>query len=87
MDYEDSFANINDTYLYYIFLVDASEAGEGRLEIQIMCNGQTIPNRLVSLGHCKYEVSFTADKTTEHEALITFNKEPIQGIFRIRGYL
>lgn len=67
------------------FVVDASEAGEGSLEIGITCSGQFIPNQVKPLGHSKFEVQFVPEQAAVHLANINFNGQPVLGSpFQIR---
>lgn len=61
------------------FLVDASQAGEGSLEIGINCNGHFIPNQVKPLGNSKFEVHFLPQEAAIHYANINFNSEPVRG--------
>ena len=62
-----------------IFCVDASEAGEGSLEIGITCQGQFIANQVKPIGYSKFEVQFTPQIANTHLASINFNGRPIAG--------
>jgi filamin len=61
------------------FLVDASEAGEGSLEIGITCAGHFIPNQVMPLGHSKFEVQFVAHSAAAHLASVSFNGLSVTG--------
>lgn len=61
------------------FCVDASQAGEGSLEIGISCNGHFIPNQVKPLGNSKFEVHFLPQQAVIHYANINFNGEPVKG--------
>ena len=68
------------TYLPQI--VDASEAGEGSLEILVKStnNGQpSLPTQVESLGNAVFNVSFMPDTSIDHLIHVTFNDEPIPG--------
>jgi filamin len=73
--------NINDGCVFKpnIFCVDASQAGEGSLEIGISCNGHYIPNQVKPLGNSKFEVHFLPQEPSIHYANINFNSEPVKG--------
>jgi len=62
-----------------VFCVDASQAGEGSLEIGISCNGHYIPNQVKPLGNSNFEVHFTPQEAAVHYANINFNGEPVKG--------
>jgi filamin len=64
-----------------LFCVDASQAGEGSLEIGISCKGHFIPNKVKSLGNSKFEVNFQPKESVHHFANICFNSEIVKGIF------
>ena len=74
-------SNVTDGFLLKpnIFSVDASQAGEGSLEIGINCNGHFIPNQVKPLGNSKFEVHFLPQEATIHYANINFNSEPVKG--------
>jgi filamin len=72
--------NLSETGLVHkpnTFCVDASEAGEGSLEIGITCGGHFIPNHVKPIGLSKFEVQFLPDKPGIHLANISFNGHPI----------
>lgn len=62
-----------------IFVVDASEAGEGNLEITISARGANIPTQVHPQGNAKFAVSFLPLQPTDHVITIHFNKEPVPG--------
>lgn len=69
------------TYTYHK-IVDASEAGEGSLEILVKStnNGQpSLPTQVESLGNAVFNVSFMPDTSIDHLIHVTFNDEPIPG--------
>jgi filamin len=67
------------------FLVDASEAGEGSIEIGITCNGQLIPNQVKPVGYSNFDVQFVPNLAVTHMATVKFNGQPIVGSpFHIR---
>lgn len=68
---------INIVMLY--FKVDASEAGEGNLEITISARGANIPTQVHPQGNAKFAVSFLPLQPTDHVITIHFNKEPVPG--------
>lgn len=73
--------NLNDGCVFQpnVFCVDASQAGEGSLEIGISCNGHYIPNQVKPLGNSKFEVHFLPQDASVHYANISFNSEPVKG--------
>ena len=75
--------NLRDGYVMKqnIFCVDASQAGEGSLEIGISCDGRYIPNQVKPLGNSKFEVQFMPQEPIVHFANINFNSESVKGGF------
>ncbi|XP_063231927.1 LOW QUALITY PROTEIN: filamin-C [Bacillus rossius redtenbacheri] len=70
------------------FMVDASQAGEGNLEITISVRGQNIPTQVHPQGNARFAVSFVPIEPTDHVISINFNKESIPGspfLARIQG--
>ena len=61
------------------YLVDASRAGEGNLEISVNHSGRNIPNQVNSLGNSRFEVQFTPQEVAVHYCNILFNGEPVPG--------
>ncbi|XP_060073080.1 filamin-C-like [Ylistrum balloti] len=61
------------------FQVDATEAGDGILEVVILCEGKTIPHKLTSLDNGFYEVTFTGDEPYRHRVHMTLNEELVKG--------
>ena len=63
------------------FVVDASQSGEGSLEIGISCNGQYIPNQVKAIGNSKFEVHYTPKEASMHIVNINFNGGAVKGNF------
>ncbi|KAG8237580.1 hypothetical protein J437_LFUL003304 [Ladona fulva] len=61
------------------FTVDASQAGEGNLEITISVRGHNIPTQVHPQGNARFVVSFVPLEATDHVISINFNKEPVPG--------
>ncbi|XP_045132539.1 filamin-B-like isoform X2 [Portunus trituberculatus] len=61
------------------FVVDASEAGEGNLEISISAAGRNIPTQVHPQGSARFAVSFVPLEAIDHSINISFNKEPVPG--------
>lgn len=70
------------------FTVDASQAGEGNLEITISARSQNIPTQVTPQGNARFSVSFVPFEACEHIINIAFNKRTIPGcpiITRVGG--
>ncbi|XP_072764908.1 filamin-C isoform X4 [Anoplolepis gracilipes] len=61
------------------FTVDASQAGEGNLEITISARGQNIPTQVTPQGNARFSVSFVPFEASEHVINIAFNKKTVPG--------
>ncbi|CAB3388551.1 Hypothetical predicted protein [Cloeon dipterum] len=61
------------------FTVDASQAGEGNLEITISARGHNIPTQVHPQGNARFTVSFIPVEAFEHLVSIAFNKTPVPG--------
>ncbi|XP_015587386.1 filamin-A isoform X2 [Cephus cinctus] len=61
------------------FTVDASQAGEGNLEITISARGQNIPTQVTPQGNARFSVSFVPFEACEHVINIAFNKRTVPG--------
>jgi len=61
------------------FTVDASQAGEGNLEITISARGRNIPTKVHPQGSARFAVSFVPLEAIDHIITITFNKEAVPG--------
>ena len=59
--------------------MDASESGEGNLEISISANGRNIPTQVHPQGSARFAVSFIPLEAIDHTINISFNKEPVPG--------
>lgn len=59
--------------------VDASQAGEGNLEITISARGHNIPTQVQPQGNARFSVSFLPIEATDHVVSIHFNKESVPG--------
>ncbi|XP_017765388.1 PREDICTED: filamin-A isoform X1 [Eufriesea mexicana] len=70
------------------FTVDASQAGEGNLEITISARSQNIPTQVTPQGNARFSVSFVPFEACEHIINIAFNKRTVPGcpiITRVGG--
>ncbi|KAG7199467.1 hypothetical protein KM043_014093 [Ampulex compressa] len=70
------------------FTVDASQSGEGNLEITISARGQNIPTQVTPQGNARFSVSFIPFEACEHVINIAFNKRTVPGcpiITRVGG--
>ncbi|CAM4895437.1 unnamed protein product [Rotaria socialis] len=61
------------------FLIDASRAGEGNLEISVNYSGRNIPNQVIPIGNSRFEVQFIPQEATVHYCNILFNGELVLG--------
>ncbi|GMT03056.1 hypothetical protein PENTCL1PPCAC_25230, partial [Pristionchus entomophagus] len=59
------------------FIVDASEAGVGNLEVAV--NDGKIPSMANGLGQHRYDISFTPHEEIDHFISVRFNNEPVPG--------
>ncbi|XP_076311299.1 filamin-B-like isoform X3 [Tachypleus tridentatus] len=61
------------------FTVDASQAGEGNLEIKVIAKGRKIQTQVHPLDSAKFAVSFVPTDPVEHVVNVSFNKESVPG--------
>lgn len=61
----------------FVFIVDASQAGEGQLEISI--NEGQVPNHVQVVGGGRCLISFTPETPKPHYINIKFNGETVNG--------
>lgn len=61
------------------FIVDASKAGEGQLEVAI--NDGLVPNQVKALGSSKFLFMFTPKTTDPHTVSIKFNGNLLSSLF------
>lgn len=59
--------------------VDASQSGEGNLEITISARGVNIPTQVQPQGNARFLVSFVPLEPTQHIISIHFNQEAVPG--------
>ena len=63
-----------------LITVDASEAGEGNLEILVTTEaGDNIPTRVEPAGGAVFRVSFVPRNPEIHGVIVTFNDEQVPG--------
>ena len=62
-----------------VFSVDASQAGEGNLEITISARGQNIPTQVTPQGNARFSVGFVPYEACEYHINIAFNKRTVPG--------
>ena len=63
------------------FIVDASNSGEGNLEIAVNAKGENIVTQVHPMGGAKFGVSFIPNENVEHIVSITFNGQAVIGLF------
>ncbi len=63
--------------------MDASQAGEGNLEITISARGRNIPTKVHPQGSARFAVSFVPLEAIDHVITITFNKEAVPGTVKL----
>ena len=68
-----------DLYVAVYFIVDASQAGAGNLEIIVSVNGRHVPNYVQSEGNAKFKVSFKPQEPLPHTLSVRFNGEAVPG--------
>ncbi|XP_055869095.1 filamin-C-like isoform X3 [Biomphalaria glabrata] len=61
------------------FNVDASEAGDGTLEITVSHNGQNIPNNALAIGKNRYECSFIGHQPGTYKVNVLYNNLHVNG--------
>ncbi|RWS15635.1 Filamin-B-like protein [Dinothrombium tinctorium] len=59
------------------FIVDASNSGEGNLEISVTTKGKNVMTQVHPIGGAKFRVTFTPNDISEHVVLISFNNEQV----------
>ena len=59
--------------------MDTTGAGQGDLEVRVVCNGVLVPNRHVQLGDNLYRFIFIPSQAANHAIDIAFNLEKIPG--------
>ena len=62
-----------------IFVVDASKAGSGNLEINVCAADENVPNFVKSEGGGHYEVSYTPQLHANHVVHVRFNGALVPG--------
>ena len=67
-------------------IVDASQAGEGNLEITISARGRNIPTKVHPQGSARFAVSFVPLEAIDHVITITFNKEAVPGTVNYNSF-
>lgn len=61
------------------FSVDATEAGEGTLELVVSSQKGTVKAEVVACSRGLYDVTFVPHNAIPHFVSITFNDETVQG--------
>lgn len=65
--------------LLYFFSVDASQAGEGTLELVVTTQKTSVRAEVAARSRGLYDVTFTPQDVTSHYVNITFNDEKVPG--------
>jgi filamin len=63
------------------FTVDASQAGEGTLELVVTTGKQSLRAEVTARSRGLYDVTFVPQETTVHFVNITFNDIDVPGMF------
>jgi filamin len=61
------------------FIVDASNSGEGNLEIAVNARGDNVVTQVHPMGGAKFGVSFVPNDNVDHQISITFNGHSVLG--------
>lgn len=64
------------------FVVDATFAGEGNLEISVISNEKNVPTQVQPMGGAKFGVTFTPTQPLDHIVSITFNNIAVNGLLK-----
>lgn len=64
---------------FVFFVVDASQAGAGNLEIIVSVNGRNVPNYVQSEGNAKFRVNFKPMEASVYTICVKFNGELVPG--------
>ena len=64
--------------------IDASGAGEGKLEIAV--NEGAVKNEVRQIKNAQYVVSFTPNKADTYVVDVLFNDEVVPGKFHLKNY-
>lgn len=62
--------------------MDASQAGEGKLDVTISCNGAEVRSEIKPIGRAKYEVTFIPREVAPHFIDVQFNDTQVDGAYR-----
>ena len=63
------------------FTVDASEAGEGTLELVVSTDKSTVKAEVVACSRGLYDVTFVPHEAVPHFVNISFNEEDVPGTY------
>lgn len=66
-----------------MFIVNASQAGAGNLEIIVSVSGHNVPNYVQSEGNAKFRVNFKPQEAAPHSLSVRFNGEPVPGMSQL----
>ena len=62
-----------------IFVVDASRAGMGEIEVQVQAVNKKVAAKVINLGNDVYKVFFMPKDPVKHLVFVTFSKESVPG--------
>ena len=63
----------------FVITVDASQAGQGNLEIIVSTGDENVPNFVKCIGQGRFDVSFTPQVADSHSISVRFNGENVPG--------
>ena len=72
--------------MFDFFLVDASQAGDGNLEILVLEDGEIVPNYVKDEGNTCFKVTFTPRRAGVYLIHTQFNGVAIRGGFKKQNY-
>jgi filamin len=65
--------------VFFLLVVDASQAGAGNLEIIVSVGGRNVPNYVQAEGNAKFRVNFRPQEAAPHTLSVRFNGESVPG--------
>ena len=65
--------------MYFLFPVDASAAGPGDIDVEVLHNNKPLRTKRSNLGNNRHSFTYVPDRPGDHKINVTFNYAEVPG--------
>ncbi len=65
--------------MFCLFVVNTSEAGQGDIDVEVICNGQLIRTQRIMIDQNNHRYTFVPQTQMDHTLDVSFNYEKVPG--------